>query len=106
MGNKSKEKRGCGVMLPAFAISVGLLACAWAFFLGQTRGGETVSQTVGLSFWFGWLCGIGLTTVGVILFIIQRIIRVATGALDRATGDGRGIDDILPDLGIIDRFIR
>lgn len=105
MSNKSREKRGCGVMLPSLVFVLGLLACAWAFFLGQTRGGETVSTTTGLTFWFGWLCGIGLTTLGIVLTIIQRILRVAGNAIDRTTDGARG-GDLLPDLGMLERFFR
>ncbi|MEM6527118.1 MAG: hypothetical protein AAF653_02425, partial [Chloroflexota bacterium] len=75
-------------------------------FLGGTRGGDAVSTTVGLSFWLGWLCGIGLTTLGLVLAIIQRILSIAGNTAERITGGGNGpLDDLLPDIPFINNFL-
>jgi hypothetical protein len=102
----NREKRGCGVLFPSAAMIFGLAGCAWAFFLGSVRGGDTVSATVGWSFWLGWGCGIPLFVLGTILFIIQRLIRAAGDTAGRFVEDRASVDDFLPNLGFLDDLFR
>ncbi len=99
---KANNRRGCGVMLPSLVLLVGLSGCGYALLLAQFNGGETVSQSVGVSFWASVLCGPMLTAVGFIMFTIQRLIGVVAGLTGRFTG----LDDAIPDLGFLDDFLR
>lgn len=97
--------RGCGMLLSSAAVIFGMAGCAWAFFVGSIYGGETVNATLGWSFWLGWGCGIPLFAVGMVLSIIQRIIRAAGSTAERIVGNRAGASDFLPDLGFIDDFL-
>ncbi len=89
-------------MLPSLVLLVGLSACAYVLLLAQFSGGQTVSQSVGLTFWVSVFCGPALTGVGVIMFTIQRLI----GLVGRFTGRFTGLDNAIPDLGFLDDFLR
>ncbi|MEL6149879.1 MAG: hypothetical protein AAFR56_09665, partial [Chloroflexota bacterium] len=93
------NRQGCAAAFPVLVILLGASACLWSLFLGGTRGGEEVSSSMYFSFWFGWLCGIGLTALGMVLAIIQRILRIAGNTAEKFTGGGNGpLDDLLPDI--------
>jgi hypothetical protein len=98
MSGKKRDSggRGCLGLLSLTTLAFGSLACAWSFFLAQTRAGETVDFTIGLSFYLGWICGMSLIAVGLVLSLLGSIVRGLSGA----TGKIDGLGDILPGGGL------
>jgi hypothetical protein len=81
--------------------SFGLLGCAWSFYLGTTRAGEAVSAATGLSFYAGWVCGMGLVMLGMVFTVLSFFTRALGGVLDNF-GDGDGnaeLSDLIPGGG-------
>jgi len=101
MTRKKSSNRGCVGLLAMSGFSFGALACAWSFYLGTVRAGEQVSAATGVSFYAGWLCGMGFVVLGVVFSILSAFMRAVGNTVDRI-GDGDGnaeIADLLPDLG-------
>ncbi|MEO0561184.1 MAG: hypothetical protein AAF125_03670 [Chloroflexota bacterium] len=88
-------------MLASSGFAFGALACAWAFYLGTTSGGEQVSVQTGLSYYAGWICGMGFTLLGVLFSALSVVTRTLGTALDNF-GDGDGnaeLSDLIPGGG-------
>jgi hypothetical protein len=98
MTRKKSSNRGCVGLLALSGFSFGALACAWSFYLGTARAGEQVSAATGISFYAGWLCGMGLVTLGVLFSVLNTFMRAVGGTVDRfGDGDGVGeLEDLLP----------
>jgi hypothetical protein len=98
MARKRSSDRGCVGLLALSGFAFGALGCAYSFLLSQTRSGEEVTFAVGLTYYLGWVCGMGLAGVGVIFSILSAFMRSVGGVVDRfGDGDGEaGLDDLLP----------
>lgn len=112
---KNDGNRGCVSLLSNTAFVFGLLGIAWGFFLAQTRAGQQVDWSTGLSFYVGWICGIGLLFVGMILGTLSRLIRMLKGFTGGGGGGGdnklQGLAGLLPiggglaGLSMLERFL-
>lgn len=107
-----KQGRGCGGLLALSLLAFGSLACAWSFYLAQTQAGQEVDWLTGLSFYAGWICGIGFIMVSAVISFINSILRRTGNLLGKATGgmkDGvklpGGLGGIAS-IGVLNQFIR
>jgi len=116
---KSKKRGGCAGLIPLTALAFGALACAWSFYLGKTQAGQEVSLSTGLTFYAGWICGMGLTLISFIAYIFLAVLRLATGAVDKVSdgvsGKDSGLSKLIPGggslmsvgtLGAVASFLR
>ena len=101
MAGKKSSNRGCVGLLAMSGFSFGLLACAWSFYLGTIHAGDTVSATTGLSFYAGWICGMGMVMLGGVFSVLSFFTRALGGIVDNI-GDGDGeveFSDLIPGGG-------
>lgn len=98
---KKKKRGGCIGLLPMTAFACGALGCAWSFYLGQTQAGQEVSLTTGATFYLGWLCGMTLVGLGVLIAIVQSILGAAVGAANKIGDGADGLADIIPGAGAL-----
>lgn len=101
MAGKKSSDRGCVGLLAMSGFAFGLLGCAWSFYLGTTRAGDPVSTATGVSFYAGWICGMGLVMLGFVFSVLSFFTRALGNLLDNF-GDGDGnaeLADLIPGGG-------
>jgi hypothetical protein len=89
MTQKKSSNRGCVGLLATSGFAFGALACAWSFYLGTARAGEPVSLATGLSFYAGWVCGMGFVLFGILFSVLSFFMQAAGNIVDNM-GDGDG----------------